>query len=112
MALVAGILRFVIPPRAVAGQIFQQMLPHIFVLRADQPQAQQKRAERKGRVNADRRFVRQRFLLVDRLRRDCHRQHDVGLDFARVQRSVEQPKLDRAVVEHRMQIAGIMLSST
>lgn len=41
MALVAGILRFVIPPRAVAGQIFQQMLPHIFVLRADQPQAQQ-----------------------------------------------------------------------
>ena len=52
MALVAGILRFVIPPRAVAGQIFQQMLPHIFVLRADQPQAQQKRAERKGRVIA------------------------------------------------------------
>ena len=112
MALVAGILRFVIPPRAVAGQIFQQMLPHIFVLRADQPQAQQKRAERKGRVIADRRFVRQRFLLVDRLRRDRHGQHDVGLDLTRVQRSVEQPKLDRAVVEHRMQIESVMLSST
>ena len=56
--------------------------------------------------------MRQRLLLVDRLRRDRHGQHDVGLDLTRVQRSVEQPKLDRAVVEHRMQVEGIMLSST
>ena len=112
MALVAGILRFVIPPRAVAGQIFQQMLPHIFVLRADQPQAQQKRAERKGRVIADRRFVRQRFLLVDRLRRDRHSQNDVCFGFTRMERGIEQAPFDCTVIEYRMHIEGIMLSST
>jgi len=110
--LIAGIQRLVVPPRLVTGQIFQQVHPHIFVLRTNQPQPQQKGAESERRIIPDGRFPELRVLLVDALRRDCHRQHDVGLDFARVQRSVEQPKLDRAVVEHRMQIDGIMLSST
>ena len=43
-----------------------------------------------------------RVLLVDALRRDCHSENDVGFDFACVQRGVEQPPLDCAMVEHRM----------
>ena len=88
------------------------MHSHILILRADQPQPQQKGAEGERRIIPDGRFPELRVLLVDALRRDCHSQNDVGLDLTRVQRSVEQPKLDRAVVEHRMQIEGVMLSST
>ena len=86
MALVAGILRFVIPPRAVAGQIFQQMLPHIFVLRTDESQPQQKGAEGERRIIPDGRFSELRVLLVDALRGDRHGQNDVGFGFPRVQR--------------------------
>ena len=88
------------------------MHPHIFVLRTNQPQPQQKGAEGERRIIPDGRFPELRVLLVDALRRDRHGQHDVGLDLTRVQRSVEQPKLDRAVVEHRMQVESVMLSST
>ena len=110
--LIAGIQRLVVPPRLVTGQVLQQVHPHIFVLRADQPQSQQKGAEGKRRVIPDGRFPELRVLLVDALRRDCHSQNDVGFDFACVQRGVEQPPLDCAMVEHRMQVQGIMLSST
>ena len=110
--LIAGIQRLVVPPRLVTGQVLQQVHPHIFVLRADQPQPQQKGAEGERRVIPDGRFSELRVLLVNTLRRDRHSQNDVGFDFACVQRGVEQPPLDCAMVEHRMQVQGIMLSST
>ena len=110
--LIAGIQRLVVPPRLVTGQVLQQVHTHIFVLRTDQPQPQQKGAEGERRIISDGCFPELRVLLVDALRRDCHSQNDVGFDFARVQRGVEQPPLDCAMVEHRMQVQGVMLSST
>ena len=100
------------PPRLVTGQVFQQVHTHIFVLRTDESQPQKKGAEGERRIIPDGRFSKLRVLLVDALRRDCHSQNDVGFDFACVQRGVEQPPLDCAMVEHRMQVQGIMLSST
>ena len=88
------------------------MHPNIFVLRTNQPQTQQKGAEGERRVISNRRFLELRVLLVDALRRDRHRQNNIGFDLARVERGVEQPPLDCAMVEHRMQVQGIMLSST
>lgn len=110
--LIAGIQRLVVPPRFVTGQVLQQVHSHILILRADQPQPQQKGAESERRIIPDGRFPELRVLLVDALRRDRHSQNDVGFDFACVQRGVEQPPLDCAMVEHRMQVQGIMLSST
>ena len=110
--LIAGIQRLVVPPRLVTGQIFQQVHPNIFVLRTNQPQPQQKGAESERRIIPDGRFPELRVLLVDALRRDCHSQNDVGFRFTRVQGGVEQPPLDCAMVEHRMQVQGVMLSST
>ena len=100
------------PPCLVTGQVLQQVHPHIFVLRTDQPQPQQKGAESERRVIPDGRFPELRVLLVDALRRDRHSQNDVGFRFTRVERGIEQPPLDCAMVEHRMQVQGIMLSST
>ena len=74
------------PPRLVTGQVLQQMHSHIFVLRADQPQPQQKGAEGERRVIPDGRFPELRVLLVNTLRRDRHGQNNVGFGFARVQR--------------------------
>ena len=85
---------------------------HIFVLRTNQPQPQQKGAEGERRVIPDGRFPELRVLLVDALRRDRHSQNDVGFGFTRMERRVEQPPLDCAMVEHRMQVQGVMLSST
>ena len=89
-------------PRLITGQIFQQVHPNIFVLRTDESQTQQKGAESERRIIPDGRFSELRVLLVDALRRDCHSQNDVGFDFACVQRGVEQPPFDCAVVEHGM----------
>ena len=100
------------PPRLVTGQVFQQVHTHIFVLRTNQPQPQQKGAEGERRVIPDGRFPELRVLLVDALRGDRHSQNDVCFGFACVQRGVEQPPLDCAMVEHRMQVQGVMLSST
>lgn len=100
--LIAGIQRLVVSPRLVTGKILQQMHPHILILRTDQPQPQQKGAEGERRVIPDGRFLKLRVLLVDALRGDRHSQNDVGFDFACVQRGVEQPPLDCAMVEHRM----------
>ena len=100
------------PPRLVTGQVLQQVHPNIFVLRTDQPQPQQKGAEGERRVIPDGRFPELRVLLVNALRRDCHSQNDVGFRFTRVERGVEQSPLNCAMVEHRMQVQGIMLSST
>ena len=110
--LIAGIQRLVVPPRLVTGQVLQQVHPHIFVLRADQPQPQQKGAEGERRIIPDGRFSELRVLLVNTLRRDCHGQNNVGFGFARVERGVEQSPLNCAMVEHRMQVQGVMLSST
>ena len=110
--LIAGIQRLVVPPRLVTGKILQQMHPHILILRADQPQPQQKGAEGERRIIPDGRFPELRVLLVDALRRDRHSQNDVCFGFTRMERGVEQPPLDCAMVEHRMEIQGIMLSST
>ena len=110
--LIAGIQRLVVPPRLITGQIFQQVHPNIFVLRANQPQPQQKGAEGERRIIPDGRFPELRVLLVDALRRDRHSQNDVCFGFTRMERRVEQPPLDCAMVEHRMQVQGIMLSST
>ena len=96
----AGIQRLVVPPRLVTGQVLQQVHPHIFVLWTDESQPQQKGAESERRIIPDGRFPKLRVLLVDALRRDCHSQNDVGFDFPRVQRGVEQPPLDCAMVEH------------
>ena len=90
------------PPRLVTGQVLQQVHTHIFVLRTDEPQPQQKGAEGERRIIPDGRFPELRVLLVDALRRDRHSQNDVGFDFACVQRGVEQPPFDCAVVEHGM----------
>jgi len=78
--------------------------PHIFVLRTDQPQSQQKGAEGERRVIPDGRFLELRVLLVDALRRDRHSQNDVGFGFTRMERGVEQPPLDCTMVEHGMEI--------
>ena len=100
--LIAGIQRLVVPPRLVTGQVLQQVHPHIFVLRTDESQPQQKGAESERRIIPDGRFSELRVLLVDALRGDCHCQNNVGFDLACVQRGVEQPPLDRAVVKHRV----------
>ncbi len=92
------------PPRLVTGQVLQQVHTHIFVLRTDQPQPQQKSAESERRIIPDGRFSELRVLLVDALRGDRHSQNDVGFRFARVERGVEQPPLDCAMVEHGMEI--------
>lgn len=110
--LIAGIQRLVVPPRLVTGKILQKMHSHILILRADQPQPQQKGAEGERRIIPDGRFSELRVLLVNALRGDRHSQNDVGFDFACVQRGVEQPPLDCAMVEHRMQVLPVMLSST
>ena len=90
------------PPRLVTGQIFQQVHPHIFVLRTNQSQPQQKGANGERRIIPDGRFPELRVLLVDALRGDCHGQNDVGFGFARMERGVEQPPFDRAVIKHRV----------
>ena len=100
--LIAGIQRLVVPPRFVAGKILQQMHSHILILRADQPQPQQKGAESERRIIPDGRFPELRVLLVNTLRRDRHSQNDVGFRFTRMERRVEQPPLDCAMVEHGM----------
>lgn len=110
--LIAGIQRLVVPPRLVTGQVLQQMHSHILILRTDESQPQQKGAESERRIIPDGRFSELRVLLVDALRRDCHSQNDVGFGFARVERGVEQSPLNCAMVEHRMQVQGVMLSST
>ena len=102
--LIAGIQRLVVPPRLVTGQIFQQVHPNIFVLRTNQPQPQQKGAESERRIIPDGRFPELRVLLVNTLRRDRHSQNDVGFGFTRMERGVEQPPLDCAMVEHGMEI--------
>ena len=88
------------------------MHSHILILRADQPQPQQKGAESERRIIPDGRFPELRVLLVDALRRDCHCQNNVGFRFTRMERGVEQPPLDCTVIEYRMHIEGVMLSST
>ena len=110
--MIAGIQRLVVPPRLVTGQVLQQVHTHIFVLRTNQPQPQQKGAEGERRVIPDGRFSELRVLLVNTLRRDRHSQNDVGFRFTRMERGVEQSPLNCAMVEHRMQVQGIMLSST
>ena len=99
-------------PRLITGQIFQQVHPNIFVLRTDESQTQQKGAESERRIIPDGRFPELRVLLVNALRGDRHSQNDVCFGFTRVERGVEQPPLDCAMVEHRMQVQGVMLSST
>ena len=99
-------------PRLITGQIFQQVHPNIFVLRTNQPQPQQKGAESERRVIPDGRFSELRVLLVDALRRDRHSQNNVGFGFTRVERGIEQAPFDCTVIEYRMHIEGIMLSST
>ena len=110
--LIAGIQRLVVPPRLVTGQVLQQVHTHIFVLRTDEPQPQQKGAEGERRVIPDGRFPELRVLLVDALRRDCHSQNDVGFDFTRMERGIEQAPFDCTVIEYRMHIDAVMLSST
>ena len=90
------------PPRLITGQVLQQMHPNIFVLRTNQPQPQQKGAEGERRIIPDGRFPELRVLLVDALRRDRHSQNDVCFGFTRMERRVEQPPLDCAMVEHGM----------
>lgn len=84
--LIAGIQRFVVPPRLVTGQILQQVHPHIFVLRTDESQPQQKGAESERRIIPDGRFPELCVLLVNALRGDRHSKNDVGFGFPRVQR--------------------------
>ena len=100
------------PPRFVTGQVLQQVHSHILILRADQPQPQQKGAEGERWIIPDGRFPELRVLLVDALRLDRHSQNDVCFGFTRMERGVEQPPLDCTVIEYRMHIASLMLSST
>ena len=99
-------------PRLITGQIFQQVHPNIFVLRTDESQTQQKGAESERRIIPDGRFPELRVLLVNALRGDRHSQNDVCFGFTRMERGIEQAPFDCTVIEYRMHIAGIMLSST
>ena len=90
------------PPRLVTGQVLQQVHPNIFVLRTDESQPQQKGAESERRIIPDGRFPELRVFLVDALRRDRHSQNNIGFDLACMQRGVEQPPFDRAVIKHRV----------
>ena len=76
------------------------MHSHILILRTDESQPQQKGAESERRIIPDGRFSELRVLLVNTLRRDRHSQNDVGFGFTRMERGVEQPPLDCAMVEH------------
>ena len=100
------------PPRFVTRQVLQQVHPHIFVLWTDKPKSQQERAERECRVIPDGSLSELRILLVDALRGDCHSQNNVGFYLARMECGIEQPPFYCAVVEHGMNIQGVMLSST
>ena len=92
-----------------AGALILSILyPHIFVLRTNQSQPQQKGAESERRIIPDGRFPELRVLLVDAQRRDRHSQNDVGFRFTRVQRRVEQSPLNCAMVEHGMQVQGVI----
>ncbi len=64
------------------------------------------------RIIPDGRFAELGVFLVDTLRRDCHSQNNVGLDLACMERRVKQPPFDCTVIEHGMQVQGLMLSST
>ena len=75
-------------------------------------QPQQESAEGERRVIPDGRFPELRVLLVDALRRDRHSQNDVCFGFTRMERGIEQAPFDCTVIEYRMHIEGIMLSST
>lgn len=99
-------------PRLITGQIFQQVHPNIFVLRTDESQTQQKGAESERRIIPDGRFPELRVLLVNALRGDRHSQNDVCFGFTRMERGIEQAPFDCTVIEYRMHIEGIMLSST
>lgn len=46
------------------------------------------------------------------LRRDRHSQNDVCFGFTRMERGIEQAPFDCTVIEYRMHIASLMLSST
>ena len=99
-------------PRLITGQIFQQVHPNIFVLRTDESQTQQKGAESERRIIPDGRFPELRVLLVNALRGDRHSQNDVCFGFTRMERGIEQAPFDCTVIEYRMHIEGVMLSST
>ena len=102
----------VVPPRRVARQVFQKVHPNIFVFFSHEAKPQEKRAEREGGVFRHRRFFRQRPRLVDGLCGDGKRQRDVRARHARVQRALKAAPLQCAAVEYRMQVEGVMLSST
>ena len=90
-----------------AGALILSILyPHIFVLRTNQSQPQQKGAESERRIIPDGRFLELRVLLVDALRRDCHSQNDVCFGFTRMERGIEQAPFDCTVIEYRMHIAS------
>ena len=57
------------PPRLVTGQVLQQVHPHIFVLRTDESQPQQKGAEGERRGNHDGRSPELLVLMFDAMRR-------------------------------------------
>ena len=110
--LQAGVLRFVIPPCAVARQIREQVFPHILVLRPDEAQPQKKGAEGKGGVFADLGFPHHRPALIDGLRGNGKRQRDIRPNLTGVEGAFKTAPFQRPAIEHRVQIQGVMLSST
>ena len=97
------------------GRFFQHGAVRTFLyLRTDESQTQQKGAEseRPGFIPRWGVFPELRVLLVNALRGDRHSQNDVCFGFTRMERGIEQAPFDCTVIEYRMHIAGIMLSST
>ena len=88
------------------------MLPHIFVFRPDKAQPQKESAEGKGGVFADLGFSHDSPALVDGLCGNRQRQCDIRPYLTGVEGAFKTAPFQGAAIEHRMQVQGIMLSST
>ena len=80
----------------------------IFVFRPNEPQPQQKSAERESRVLADPGFPHHRLFLVDGLGGDSQRQGDVGPHLPGVEGALKASPLQGAPVEHRVEVEGVI----
>ena len=84
------------------------MFPHIFVLRPNQAEAEQKGAEGEGGVLADLCFPHHRPLLIDGLGGDGQRQRDIGAHLTGMEGALKTAPLQCAAIEHRMKVQSVV----
>ena len=106
--MVSVIEALVISPGPVAREVFEQVFAHIFVLRANEAEAEQEGAEGEGGVLADLCFPHECFLLVDGLCRDGQRQGNICPDLTCVECALKAAPFQCAAVENRMKVQGII----